>query len=129
MDAPQKKASPQSLSPEQEAHIKRILGLRPRRSRAKTLTEKERLTSLQQYLLQHQQSFLDHNIRLTSCMVKDRGLETIWQDQECQTVISIILVNDQYCFIPRLQDLGSENLGKRVLQILRKSLCEYGTST
>lgn len=128
MNASGKKSQAQSLTPDQEAYIKKILGIRTRMSRSSRHNLRHTLDDLQRQLMQYRDDWTAKGLILEACVRHSNALETVWHKKGLRTVITLTIVNGTLCLIPQVRDIRTEALGREVLSVLKANLKVHGTA-
>lgn len=128
MSASGKKTLAQRLTPEQEAYIKRILGIRTRMSRSARHNLRHTLDDLQRQLMQYRDDWTAKGLILETCTRHGYALETVWHKKGLRVVITLIIVNGKLCLIPQVGDIRAESLGREVLSVLKANLKIHGSA-
>lgn len=129
MSASGKKSQAQSLTPDQEAYIKKILGIRTRMSRSARQNIRHMLDDLQRQVMQHRDDWAARDLILEACVRHSYALETVWHKKGLRTVITLTIVNGTLCLIPQVRDIRTEALGREVLSVLKANLKVHGTAS
>lgn len=123
-----KKTLAQRLTPEQEAYIKRVLGIRTRMSRSARHNLRHTLDDLQRQLMQYRDDWAATGLILETCTRHSYALETVWHKKGLRVVITLIIVNGKLCLIPQVGDIRAESLGREVLSVLKANLKVHGSA-